>query len=361
MVNNFTSTFRFWRLILPEILFLNCYFLQVLLCAKGKDVWTFKSVLNYVLELAKYDLNYDVRDRAYILKELISCYLSQDLEEETTCSPQKDISQILAECIFRAQRKSMSPEPINFRFYLPGSLSQIVLHAAPGYEPLPKPCSLLCKDHQQLNVVQGLEGSGEGTSDSDSYGTDDPDMLGQSTYEESTGYSSQNSITRSSGSDEPASESEEGDNADLLIQLSDVGISDKEKNGISQSGCDSIEELLRSKRTLESWLDEQPGLSDPNLSKQIQVQRSSARISIGSIGGRVKPKIYTLLDPTNGNGLRVNYSFSSEISSMSPQLVCVELSFENCSDDSMSKVLLVDEESNRALDSADESLVMTER
>lgn len=334
---------------------------KVLLCAKGKDLWTFKSVLSYVLELAKCDLSYDVRDRAHILKELMSCYLGQDLEEETDCLPQKDIPQILAECIFRGQRKPMSPEPINFRFYLPGSLSQIVLHAAPGYEPLPKPCSLLCNDlHQRLNVVQGIEGSGEGATNSDSYETDDPDMLSQSANEESTsGYSSQNSISRSSGSDEPGSESEDDDNVDPLIQFSDVGISNKKQNGVSQSGSDSMEELM-SKQTLESWLDEQPGLSDPNLSKQSQVRRSSARISIGDIGGRVKPKIYGLLDPTNGNGLRVNYSFSSEISSMSPQLVCVELIFENCSAESMSKVLLVDEESNKGLDSADQSLVATE-
>ncbi|RVX13871.1 AP3-complex subunit beta-A [Vitis vinifera] len=232
---------------------------------KREDLWTFKSVLSYVLELAKCDLSYDVRDRAHILKELMSCYLGQDLEEET-------------DCLLRR----------TFHKYL----QNIVLHAAPGYEPLPKPCSLLCNDlHQRLNVVQGIEGSGEGATNSDSYETDDPDMLSQSANEESTsGYSSQNSISRSSGSDEPGSES-----------------------------SDSMEELM-SKQTLESWLDEQPGLSDPNLSKQSQVRRSSARISIGDIGGRVKPKIYGLLDPTNGNGLRVNYSFSSEISSMSPQL-----------------------------------------
>ena len=338
------------------------------MCAKREDLWTFKSALSYVLELAKCDLNYDVRDRAHILKELMSCYLGKDLEEETNNLPQKDIPQMLAECIFRGQRKPISPEPINFRFYLPGSLSQIVLHAAPGYEPLPKPCSLLCNDLQQhLNVVQSREGSGEGTTNSDSYETDDPDTLSQSANEESTsGYSSQNSISGSSGCDKPGSESEDEDNADPLIQLSDVGISNKMKKGVSQLGSDSMEELM-SKRTLESWLDEQPSLSDPNLSKQNQNQnqnqarRPSATISIGDIGGRVKPKIYALLDPTNGNGLRVNYSFSSETSSMSPQLVCVELIFENCSTESMSNVLLVDEESKKGLDSADQSLVMGER
>lgn len=361
MVDNFVSCFRFLRLIEDKTLFLNCYFLQVLLYEKGEDMWMFRSVLSYVVELAKCDLNYDIRDRAYILKELMSCYLDNDMEEKTNSLPQKDIPQILAECIFRGQRKPMSPEPINFRFYLPGSLSQIVLHAAPGYEPLPKPGSLLCNDlHQHLNVVQRREGSGEGATNSDSYGTDDPDTLSQSANESTSGYSSENSISGSSASDEPGSESEDDNNADPLIQLSEVGISNKKKKEVSQSSSDSMMELM-SKGTLESWLDGQPSLSDPNLSKQNQARRYSATISVGDIGGRVKPKIYDLLDPINGNGLRVNYSFSSEISSMSPQFVCVELTFENCSAESMSNILLVDEESNKGLDSADQSLDSDER
>ena len=80
---------------------------------------------------------------------------------------------------------------------------------------------------------------------------------------------------------------------------------------------------------------------------------SSAIISIGDVGRRVKPKSYSLLDPANGNGLKVDYSFTSEISSISRLLVCIEVSFKNCSSETILEITLVDEESNRDLDSAD--------
>ncbi|KAK9282763.1 hypothetical protein L1049_010984 [Liquidambar formosana] len=339
---------------------------KVLLCAKGEDLWTFKRVLSYVLELAKCDLNYDVRDRARILKQLLSCHLgSQGVEEETNRLPEKkDLTHVLAECILRGRTKPTSPEPINYRFYLPGSLSQIVFHAAPGYEPLPKPCSLLCDDLGQCSyVVQGIKVPGEGTTSSDSYETDDPDTLSGSLNERSTsGSSPQHSLTGSNGSgasDDSGSANGGDDNTASLIQFSDVGNTYIKQNGASQSGSDDLEKLM-SKRALESWLDDHPGLSDLNISEQIQDRNSSARISIGDISGRVKPKSYTLLDPANGNGLKVDYSFSSEISSISSQLICLEVSFENCFTEPMTKVVLVDEESNKGLDSAGQTLVTTE-
>uniref|UniRef100_A0A5B6ZNG9 AP-3 complex subunit beta n=1 Tax=Davidia involucrata TaxID=16924 RepID=A0A5B6ZNG9_DAVIN len=338
---------------------------KVLLCAEGEDLRTFKRILSYVLELAKCDSNYDVRDRARILKKLLSCYMgSHGLEEEPKCQPEnKDLPHVLAENIFRGQTKPTSPEHTNYRFYLPGSLSQIVLHAAPGYEPLPKPCSLIFNDLSHCSdVVQGI------TTNSDSYGIDDPDSVSGSLNEENTsGYSSQDSITGSSGSggsNESGSASEGDHSAGPLINLSDVGNAHKNQNGSSEEnnarpGSDDFGEMM-SKRALESWLDENPGLSSQNSSEQSHLRRSSARISIGDIGCRVKPKSYALLDPTNGNGLSVDYTFSSEISSISPLLVCVEVSFKNCSTEPMSKLILLDEESNKGLDSADQVLPTTE-
>jgi AP-3 complex subunit beta len=49
----------------------------------------------------------------------------------------------------------------------------------------------------------------------------------------------------------------------------------------------------------------------------------------------------------------VDYSFSPEISSISPLLVSVEVSFENCTDETISEVALVDEESSKASDSSE--------
>ncbi|XP_022765147.1 AP3-complex subunit beta-A isoform X2 [Durio zibethinus] len=332
---------------------------KVLLGATGEDLWTFKKVFSYLVELAECDLNYDVRDRAHFLKKLQSCNLvSRGPEEGTNGLPEKDLH-VVAEYIFGRQRRDVKAESINYRFYLPGSLSQIVLHAAPGYEPLPKPCSLLPDD---LNVPEGTCSIKKGAADyggTDGYGT----SSGSSDDEEesASAYGSQRSITGSSGGsrgDDSEFTSEGNDNVDPLIQISDIGNASENENGVSQSSTNLVE--LMSNRALESWLDEQPGSSNPGISEQSKVRKSSARISIGDVGRRVKPKSYSLLDPANGNGLKVDYSFSSEISSISHLLVCIEVFFKNCSSETVTEITLVDEESNRALDSADQASVVDE-
>lgn len=325
------------------------------MCAKGEDLQTFERVLTYVLELAKCDLNYDVRDRAYLLEKLLSFHLhSRGMDKETNHLPEnKALSHFLAECLFVRQRKRISPEPYNHRIYLPGSLSQIVLHAAPGYEPLPRPCSLVA-DGQEIND------SGELATNSGSSETDDSRSLSGS--DESASHS-QHTDADSSGSvsnDDAGSASEDDGNADPLIQISDVSNINEVQNGASQSDSADFRELL-SNRALESWLEEQPGVSTVNTSEPSSVHRSSARISIGDIKGQVKPKSYALLDPVTGNGLKVDYSFSSEMSNVSPLLVCIDASFKNCSGEPISDITIVDEESSKDRDSADQALDTTER
>lgn len=335
--------------------------IKVLLCAKGGDMWTITRLFSYLLELAECDLNYDVRDRARFFKKLFSHNLCSQVPEETNALQEnKDLPHVLVECIFRKQANLAASEPINDRFYLPGSLSQIVLHAAPGYEPLPKPCSSLCDDLGQFsNSIDRTTALGEEWTGSSSNGTDDPDTSGSLDEESGSNYDSQQSIPGLSDNSGTGDSASEGDrNCDPLIQISDAGIACSNENGASHSGFPDLEGMM-SKRALESWLDEQPGSSSPSASEQIQVRQSSARISIGNIGRQVKAKSYTLLDPANGNGLKVYYSFSSEASTISPQLVCLETFFENCSSETMSEVTLVDEESHKALDLADLTLATT--
>lgn len=324
-------------------------------------MWTITRLFSYLLELAECDLNYDVRDRARFFKKLFSHNLCSQVPEETNALQEnKDLPHVLVECIFRKQANLAASEPINDRFYLPGSLSQIVLHAAPGYEPLPKPCSSLCDDLGQFsNSIDRTTALGEEWTGSSS--TDDPDTSGSLDEESGSNYDSQQSITGLSDNSGTGDSASEGDrNCDPLIQISDAGIACSNENGASHSGFTDLEGLM-SNRALESWLDEQPGSSSPSTSEQIQVRQSSARISIGNIGRQVKAKSYTLLDPANGNGLKVYYSFSSEASTISPQLVCLETFFENCSSETMSEVTLVDEESHKALDLADLTLATTAR
>ncbi|KAK3005128.1 hypothetical protein RJ639_017852 [Escallonia herrerae] len=332
---------------------------KVLLCAKGEDLSTFKSILSYVLELARSDLNYDIRDRARVFMKLLSCYIcSHGAEGEEKHQPnEKDLPRLLAECIFRGQTKAMSPEPVSYRFYLPGSLSLIVFHAAPGYDPLPEPCSLTYNDNgPYLNTA-------EGDSSRDSYKVEDLDTMSRSMDEESTcSDGSQDSATGSSGSGMSGSASGGEDNTGSFINFSDVAKSNKNQNGGSDEndarfGVNDLGELM-SKSALESWLDEKPD-SSHSLPEESDVRRSLARISIGDIAGRVKPKTYALLDPANGNGLKVDYTFLSEISSVSPLLICVEVTFTNCSTEAISELNLSNVDDN-SVDSSDRALT-TER
>ena len=303
-----------------------------------RKIWT------YVIELAERDLNYDIRDRSRFLKKLLSSNLeSQTVEAENGESQKKDQSSVLEECIFGGQTKTVTvpSEPINDRFYLPGSLSQLVFHAAPGYEPLPKPCSLPYIDQY------------DGAVNSDSEEVEDPGTSGSFDDENASDYSSEQSISGSSevsGSNETVSGDEGDNNDDPLIQISETSNVNENQNGGDHSGTSGFNDLMSTK-SLESWLDEPSKSSKGSEIEQSQVRRSSARITIGDIGSRVKPKCYTLLDPANGNGLMVNYSFLSETSSISSHLVCLEVLFENCSSEPMFDIVLLDEDSSKSADS----------
>lgn len=345
-------------------LLIKLFLFQVVLCAKGDDLCTLRKLLSYVLELAKCDINYDVRDRARVIKKILSQYIcSFELVEEAQCiSEIKNMSRLLAERIFLEKPKSMSAEPNNYRFYLPGSLSQIVLHAAPGYNPLPEPCSLTIDDSSYGSNIM------KGGIPSDSYGVDNSERAsGSSSDDSNSSDGSQVSEAGSSGSDvgdESGSASEGDENTGLLINFSDVGNTayvNHNKNlevNDSQSRPNDFGELM-SNRALETWLDESPD-SSQNAPETSSFQNSSARISIRAISGKVKPKSYALLDTVNGNGLRVDYVFSSEVSSK-PSFVCLEVSFKNCSTETRDKILLFDEDTERSQDNSEQALTTNER
>ncbi|XP_016575524.1 AP3-complex subunit beta-A isoform X2 [Capsicum annuum] len=336
---------------------------KVLLHAEGEALSTFKMLLNYVLELTKCDLNYDIRDRGRLLQKLLSHYIgTHELEES---APDSTLH-VLAGHLFETETKPIPSEPLAYRFYLPGSLSQMVLHAAPGYEPLPQPLSLICNDTKyESNMVKDMKQPRNEATQSESYETDDADSVSGSLNEESTsGYNSQDSKTGSSGtrgSHESGSTSNDDEHAVPLIHLSDSGNAHGNQLGPSfnQNPDSNVLGELMFIRDLESWLDDSPG-STHNSVELNNVCQSLARISIGDISSRVKPKSYTLLDPANGNGLSVEYIFSSEVSSISPLFVCIQVTFSNSSVEAMSNLLLVEEDSVMRVESSDQVLTSDE-
>ncbi|KAK4480276.1 hypothetical protein RD792_013344 [Penstemon davidsonii] len=330
-----------------------------LLRAEVEDM-NVQRTIGYVLELAKCDLSYDIRDRARVLKNsILNCMGLQNFEDVKNQAEFRNATNI--KCIFGGETKAPI-EPFSYRFYLPGSLSQIVLHAAPGYEPLPRPCSLTGDEIGCSTIdVQERRSTGVGSADSEPNESDDSDAISGSLDEENTSdYSSQGSVTGSSnggGSHNSASSIDGNEEAVPLIHLADGSLASTNK--FEESGENNASSLtdfgeLMSKRALESWLNENPGSSQSS-SDLGHLQRSLARISIKDIGHLVKPKTYTLLDPAIGNGLSVDYIFSSEVSSISPRLVCLQISFSNYSTDLMSSILLSEEESNKGPDSLDQT------
>ncbi|KAL5991916.1 hypothetical protein ACLOJK_012828 [Asimina triloba] len=340
---------------------------KVVLFQQGEDLYICKMVLNYVLELAKYDLNYDLRDRARVINKLLARYVVSQSKEDGNVHllENEGLQNKLVEGIFSGKTKATLDAPNNCRFYLPGSLSQVVLHAAPGYLPLPRPCSVHYDDLSQLEKVgQGTKKPHQGTDNSESVGTNDPDTLSGSVNEESaSSYNSQGSITSLDDSDGTGSASDHGHDTSLLVgeshndddkigpffRASDasIGIGEANVNSLSQG----LGELM-SKKALESWLAEKPFLSEVGPSNQEAQSRSSARISVRDIGVNVKPKVHMLLDPSSGNGLKVEYSFSAEVSHISSLLVCVEVSFQNCSTKPLTEITMKDEESDGSSESS---------
>ncbi|KAK1299523.1 AP3-complex subunit beta-A [Acorus calamus] len=335
-------------------------------CAEGEDLQTFKKILTYIIEVAKYDLNYDVRDRARIIMKLLHGHTTTTCPEEgTSFLLHNDVWHDLLEQIFTGKTKWKSSVLNDLRFYLPGSLSQIVLHAAPGYESLPKPGSLLESDlNIRLEAVQEVEILADKNVNRDSFESDEPESLSGSSEEESD-YNSGNSIVDSAESEVSGYARDDNENnhgASSLISQEGVGVSNQlihlsdDGNGVTKSVGNAWQNTsnslpidlvdMMSKSALETWLDEQPGNPESSSSTQGSGQLSSARVSVKDIGGTVKPKVHSLLDPVNQNGLRVDYSYSSEISSISPLLVCIEVSFMNQSDEHLTKIAVVDEEFN---------------
>ncbi|EOA23428.1 hypothetical protein CARUB_v10016611mg [Capsella rubella] len=310
---------------------------KVLLSAEVDDFQILKRIMVYMLELGECDLSYDIRDRTRLLKKLLSYKLASHEPAEDSVASQENIAVHVVEHIFGKKLKPFTPLALNNKFFLPGSLSHIVLHAAPGYEPLPKPCSFVFEEHDQLlNLNRQREAGAELDGSQESSETVDEDG--------SSDYDSESSVGSEFSSDEMMVSNDASDQAAPLIQISETSVS-------------ADQEELRSKRALDLWLDDQPSTANQTRSASNSNQSSYAKISIGDIGSRVKPKSYSLLDPGNGSGLKVDYTFLSEVSTVSPLHVCVEVLFENSSGEPILDVKLEDEESMKVADSSEQTLV----
>ncbi|KAJ3676437.1 hypothetical protein LUZ60_003849 [Juncus effusus] len=316
---------------------------KVVAKSKGEnsDSILFNKILNYTIQLAKVDSNYDVRDRARFISNLM-----------TTDKENSEIYKDLIENIlFTKPSLPLNPNS-NFRVFLPGSLSQVVLHAAPGYSPLPNPGSAIFPDPNFEAQNPNFEMNGSNGSDGSSEYSDD---------ESESGYS-----------DEASENGDFDESENPLVNISDGNIDQSQRhqnnnnnndNNVSGFVSADLAEML-SRSALESWLDEKSTNSQSQLgeSQPGQSQTSAARVSFTDRNFELKPrKCYVLLDPVNSEGLRVRYAFSNEVSNVSPLFVCVDLLFENFANEALNKIDIKyeDEEASGSSEPMDQVLQET--
>ncbi|KAL1919435.1 uncharacterized protein VTP21DRAFT_2128 [Calcarisporiella thermophila] len=109
-----------------------------LVCLES-DQPTLRLLFQYVLNLARYDLNYDVRDRARLLRGLMLDSPAAGVEAGVVLRAEKSVLQARWKQILLSEKDApvvVSPSSGRQRFML-GSLSLVYNQEVPGYRPLP--------------------------------------------------------------------------------------------------------------------------------------------------------------------------------------------------------------------------------
>ena len=324
----------------------NRFIFQVIIHSAEEHLDEFKRIVAYVIQLAACDLNYDVRDRARFLSGLLPCCAN---ENDSSCrSLNVDIRKELADRIFDGKITPSSDLDSNFRIYLPGSLSQVVLHAAPGYAPLPKPQSMVLI-HKTIELTRGGAISSESTnSDAESGSSADQSGSLYDSESEGGGLSDRDATASNQYSNDDGHNlhRQEVNQEAPLVNMHDgtvgQGHADQDVNENLASLISTDLTELMSKSALESWLDEAP--ATPIVQESIKT--SCARVSFNTCSFERKPKLCVLLDPSDSNGLSVLYAFSSEVSPNSRLLVCIDLFFENVTTDQLADITIKSEEAS---------------
>lgn len=331
-------------------------------------------VLEHTLNLGDQDPNNDIRDRARLLRQLVlpqslpdpsgekrshsdlaqrlqslevndqaPDFLTQEKTRETLGSNghapfQRSKAEKLAKQLLLVPKSppllpALAPDRSSF---LPGTMSHIVNHNAPGYMTLPEPHSL-----------DGLADHNSRDSRPHAH-----DRMPNSDFTESGG-SEESTEFRDSYSDEGGSEDSESEDSRSIDERDS-----RQKSPVSkatQQGATNLAPLIsmdeespgngsldynlgvKSNRDLDSWLDS-PDTVAQNSSQSAESSNllGYATLSLGPLNP-ISNKLM-LLDFTNGDGLDVKYSFTRAPASRSQDMVSVRLHFLNRSAESMSKI-----------------------
>lgn len=333
-------------------------------------------LLQYVIELCKFDTEYDVRDRARLIRATLS-------GDASIVNPHK---------LFASKKPAPligCEEEAKRRFTL-GTLSDIVHHSVPGYAPLPhwrtdKPDSSLRDESTPLHddIDRGRDSPRHGSRRSK-----------KDKRQKDSGFYSEDENS-SGSSDGSGSESESGSDASSEYESSESGSAEPESSGSGsdydsdassseqeseeESSEDSEEERRRNRRqnrkgksaSVSPQKKKQPAdLLDPlnfldipggstyntTTSSNNAFGNQNVFAPAGNTNGSLLGDLMNLsmatssttpaakrelLSSLTGNGLDIHYSFLRQPSMYSPSMNLIQLWISNNSDAAISRIQVV--------------------
>lgn len=339
--------------------------LSVKLGLREPQARTIQLLLQYVIELCKFDIDYDVRDRARLIRAALS-------GDANLVNPHK---------LFAS--KKLAPligydDDAKTRFML-GSLSNVVHHSVPGYLPLPewrstKPdrslreeSSFVVNTNRSSSVRSGSKAARKKTKEKNSKGFYSDESSSSSKSSES-GSESDSDASSESGSSE-ASESKSdlhSSNAESEKNVSSSEESESEassKESESDASSENDAQIHRREKGRKALKHSQSKATksvhafDPlhvlnsqgvaPADSQAATPMASTTNLLDDLMGlcvsssTMSPRRYELLTSLAGNGLDIQYAFLRQPSSHSPEMNAIQLWLANHSKEPIARVHII--------------------
>nr|CCA18067.1 AP3 complex subunit beta putative [Albugo laibachii Nc14] len=323
----------------------------------------------YVLELCKFDNDYDVRDRARLMRAILSSG-GEVMDAQKLFAGKRPAPSI-----------ALKPDSNHYTF---GTLSSLIKHEAPGYRPLPKwrtqtPDNSLRDEQKELKPEPEFK---------QPHHVEKP-----SSNRVSGGFYSDNSSFSSQEDDNDASEASSSESSDESGSFgshqhnSDIA---SDSDSASESSDDSAEESGRNvtkghgrvsntliaphdAHTREATLPDLSIAADYQAKNPLDVfdplrNRNSSRpdpflsagdstvddtsslwnglmnLSMTSASCEVVPAKYVLLSKVNGSDLKITYAYLRQPSMYSSSMNLIQLWLQNDSDAAASRVKVIESE-----------------
>jgi AP-3 complex subunit beta len=357
-------------------------------------------IVDYVLKLAALDGNIDIRDRARWYKGLLAFHIQRvssegadangrDMADQFLCLKVNTDQDVGAYGIPKegsedkagwgdkysallkfAERVVLAPKPTPVlpslaperSAFVVGSMSHVVLHRAPNYCSLPEPLSIeveplppVSRDRLYSREDDDFDSSSSGevsgtVSDGDQSDRNSSPRSSGSFYEEENGETHPDETPGSSSEEERS-----GKNKSQVLDSSRHGRRSQSKHGTRpQHALEPLINLydsegerrsgtqhdaedqqndfgLLSATRLDDWLSS----SEPS-KQQSGISTGFATVSIGKIDAM--PRLYTLLDFTNGGGLDVKYCIDGSSPTTAESALSIKLYLSNQSSETISDI-----------------------